>query len=156
MNHKPIIEAAGLVRVQSSEFTSMNTPAGLQRRVWGFFFISLYWCRRGRESQRELTRSSFEFLKDGEGREFVVITHDEATKNHPGGETDKQSSERETWLCSTGKPDDAFASVKQYVSKLNPLCNAFFHSSSDRDLESVTKIPFGKKTSRWASIPSAT
>ena len=70
----------------------MNTPAGLQRRVW-FFFISVYWCRRGRESQRELTRSSFKFLKDGEGREFEVMTHDEVTKNHPGGETDKQSSE---------------------------------------------------------------
>ena len=47
--------------------------------------------KRARRSKR-LTRSSFEFLKDGEGREFVVMTHDEATKNHPGGETDKQSS----------------------------------------------------------------
>ena len=130
VKHKPIIEAADLARVQSSEFTSMNTPAGLQRRVC--FFISLYWCRRGREGQRELTRSSFEFLKDGEGREFVMMTHDEATKNHPGGETDKQSSERETRLYSTGKPDDAFASVKQYVSKLNPLCNAFFQRPRPR------------------------
>ena len=41
VNHKPIIEAADLVRGKSSEFTSMNTPAGLQRRVW--FFISLDW-----------------------------------------------------------------------------------------------------------------
>ena len=30
VKHKPIIEAADLVRVQSSEFTSLNTPAGLQ------------------------------------------------------------------------------------------------------------------------------
>ena len=56
VKHKPIIVAADLVRVQSSQ----NTPAGLQRRVW--FFISLYWCTRGREGQRELTRSSFEFF----------------------------------------------------------------------------------------------
>ena len=60
------------------------------------------------------------------------MTHDEATKNHPGGETDKESSERETRLYSTGKPDDAFASVKQYVSKLNPLCNAFFQRPRPR------------------------
>ena len=108
----------------------MNTPAGLQRRVC--FFISLYWCRRGHGSQRELTRSNFEFLKEGEGRQFVVMTHDEATKNHPGGETDKQSSERVTRLYSTGKPDDAFAFAKQYFSKLNPLCNAFFQRPRPR------------------------
>ena len=54
------------------------------------------------------------------------MTHEEATKNHPGGENIKSSAERETRLYSTGEDDDAFASLKVFVSKLNPSCSAFF------------------------------
>jgi hypothetical protein len=54
------------------------------------------------------------------------MTHDEATKNHPGGENSKPSHERETRMYSTEATDDAFASLKLYVSKLNPKCTAFF------------------------------
>lgn len=54
------------------------------------------------------------------------MTHEEATKNHPGGENSKPSAERETRLYSTGADDDAFASLKLFVAKLNPFCTAFF------------------------------
>ena len=47
--------------------------------------ISLYWCRRQREGQRELSKESFQFLIDESGEEYVPMTHDEATENHPGG-----------------------------------------------------------------------
>ena len=53
------------------------------------------------------------------------MTQEEATKNHPGSENSKSSAERETRLYSTGE-DDAFASRKVFVSKLNPSCSAFF------------------------------
>lgn len=39
VKHKPVIESADLLRIKSSEFTSVNNPAGLQRRVW---FLSLF------------------------------------------------------------------------------------------------------------------
>ena len=54
------------------------------------------------------------------------MTREEATKNHPGGENSKSSAEQETRLYSTGEDDDAFASLKGFVSKLNPSCSAFF------------------------------
>ena len=54
------------------------------------------------------------------------MTHEEATKNHPGGENSKPSSKRETRLYSTEADDDAFASLKLFVAKLNPSCTAFF------------------------------
>ena len=54
------------------------------------------------------------------------MTHEEASKNHPGGENSKSSAEQETRLYSTGEDDDAFASLKGFVSKLNPSCSAFF------------------------------
>ena len=60
------------------------------------------------------------------------MTLEEATKNHPGGETSKPLAERETRLCSTGADDDAFASLKLYVSKLNPSCPAFFQKPKAR------------------------
>ena len=54
------------------------------------------------------------------------MTHEEATKNHRGGENSKPSAERETRLDSTEADDDAFASLKLFVAKLNPSCRAFF------------------------------
>ena len=64
------------------------------------FTLNLYWCRRGREDQRELTKQSFQFLKDDTGREYVSMTHDEATKNHPGGIEDLASVEKDARMLS--------------------------------------------------------
>ena len=57
-----------------------------------------------------------------------IGSHDprRSQKNHPGGENSKPSGERETRLYSTEADDDAFASLKLFVEKLNPFCTAFF------------------------------
>ena len=75
------------------------------------------------------------------------MTHEEATKNHPGGETSKPLAERETRLCRTGADDDAFASLKLYVSKLNPSCPAFFQKPNP---DSPQKTSCGMKTAHLA------
>lgn len=124
VQRKPVIVASDLEKLRTSPFLSMTTPAGLLRRTW--FYISLYWCRCGREGQRDLRRESFTFTQDASGREFAVITNGEASKFHPSGVNSKSSTEGETRLYSTGVHDDAFASLKFYVSKLNPCCTAFF------------------------------
>lgn len=115
VQRKPVILASDLEKIRTSPFLSMTTPAGLLRRTW--FYISLYWCRCGREGQRDLRRESFKFMQDSSGHEFAVITN---------GEPSKSPAERDTRLYSTGAHDDAFASLKLYVSKLNPSCTAFF------------------------------
>ena len=124
VQHKSVIVPSDLAKITASPFLSVTNPARLLRRMW--FYVSLYWCRRGREGQQDLCRDSFKFTKDANGREYAVMTHEESTKNHPGGETSKPSAERDTRLYSTGADDDAFASLKLYVSKLNPSCPAFF------------------------------
>ena len=52
--------------------------------------------------------------RDANGREYAVMTHEEPTKNHPGGENSKPSAERETRLYSTGADDDVSASQKLF------------------------------------------
>ena len=54
------------------------------------------------------------------------MRHEEATKNHPGGENSKTSHEKETRLYNIDAQDDAFASLTTFVAKLNPKCTAFF------------------------------
>ena len=103
----------------------MTTPTGLLRRTW-FYGFSLLVKTWNSEGQRDLRRDSFKFTHDANGRDYAAMTHEEATKNHPGGENSKPSAERETRLYSTGADDDAFASLKLYVEKLNPSCSAFF------------------------------
>ena len=100
VQHKPVIVPSDLAKTRASPFLSVTNPAVLLRRTW--FYVSLYWCRHGREGQRDLRRDSFKFTKDANGWEYAVMTHKEATKNHPGCETSKPSAERETRLYSTG------------------------------------------------------
>lgn len=119
VQHKPVIVVSDLEKLRTSPFLSMATPAGLLRRTW--FYVSLYWCRCGKEGQRDLRRESFKFTHDANGREFAFMTRGEATKN---GGNSKHSAE--TRLYSTGADNDAFASLKLYVSKLNPSCMSFY------------------------------
>ena len=124
VQHKPVIEQADLVKIQNSPFTSPDNPSGLLRKTW--FFVTLHWCRRGFEGQRNLRRNSFEFKVDAEGQEYVVMTHQELSKNHQGGFQENKSDEILTRLYSTGTPDDAYSCLKLYLSKLNPRQEAFY------------------------------
>lgn len=119
VQHKPVIEVSDLEKLRTSPFLSMATPAGLLRRTW--FYVSLYWCRCGKEGQRDLCRESFKFTQDANGREFAFMTRGKATKY---GGNSKYSAQ--TRLYSTGADNDAFASLKLYVSKLNPSCMSFY------------------------------
>ncbi|XP_031575437.1 uncharacterized protein LOC116309046 [Actinia tenebrosa] len=122
--HKLVIEPADVSKVKKNPFLSHENPYGLLRRVW--FIVTLYWCRRGCEGQRQLRRESFTFDLDGEGKEYATMTHEEQTKNHQGGFCDKQSYENETRLYSTGETGDSLWCLKYYLSKLNPKQQTFF------------------------------
>ena len=56
VQHKPVIEEGDLVKLRRSTAFSLNSPASLLQNVW--FHIVLFFCRRGREGQRSLTKSS--------------------------------------------------------------------------------------------------
>ena len=77
IQHKPVIVPSDLAKIRASPFLSVTNPGRLLRRMW--LYVSLYWCRRGREGQRDLRRDSSKFTKDANGREYAVMTHEEAT-----------------------------------------------------------------------------
>ena len=54
------------------------------------------------------------------------MTHDETTKNHPGGLKDVQSFEKLGRMYKTPSPMDGYTALKKYITKLNPNCDAFF------------------------------
>ena len=80
-----ILDAKLRINRRAGKENIQHKPVIVLKRTW--FYVSLYWCRRGREGQRDLRRNSFKFTKDANGREYTVMTHKEDTQNHPDGET---------------------------------------------------------------------
>jgi hypothetical protein len=109
----------------------------------------LYFCRRGREGQQELQKSSFKLEVDASGRNYVTMAHDEVSKNHPGGLKDTSSTEKYARMSETYSPNDGYKAVKLYLSKLNPKSSAFFSIPAETGR---LPIPCGTTTSRSASI----
>ena len=125
IQHKPAISEPDLQKLKVHPVLSSSTPLGLLRNVW--FHTTLYWCRRGREGQRRLTASSFTFMHDENNRPYATMTHDEASKNHPGGVGDVESFEKEGRMYkASDDPSDGYNALQVYISKMNPKCSAFF------------------------------
>ena len=61
-------------------------------------------------------------------RGYASVTHNEATKNHPGGIEDSRSTEKETRMYSKSDDPhfDGLNCLKIYLKKLNPKCEALF------------------------------
>jgi len=122
--HKPAIDEEDLQKMKTSHVLLPDNPLSLLRNVW--FHSTLYWCRRGREGQRNLKKSSFYFQIDAGGRRFVTMAHEEATKNHPGGLVDVQSYEKFGRMYEAESPTDGYKSLEKYIAKLHPDCDALF------------------------------
>ena len=125
VKHKPAIEREDLRRLRESDVISPTTPQGLLFNVW--FHVTLYFCRRGREGQRNLTKSSFLFLQDENNRWYATMAHDESSKTRQGGIDDTATNyEKLGRMYQTHHQNDGFNALRLYSSKLNPACNAFF------------------------------
>ncbi|KAK2555511.1 hypothetical protein P5673_022851 [Acropora cervicornis] len=54
------------------------------------------------------------------------MTHDETSKNHPGGLKDKSSFEKTARMYETESDTDGYRALSLYISKLNLKCEALF------------------------------
>ena len=123
VSQKPAIEEEDLQKLKSSEVLSLS-PLSSLRNVW--FHVVLFFCRRGLEGQRSLTANSFKFKTDVAGRNYATMSHNELSKNHPGGLKDVESTEKEARMYETEDQGDGYKAFKLYLKKVNPKCTAFF------------------------------
>ena len=142
--HKPVIEDEDLRKLRESSAISPNNPLSLLRNVW--FHVILFFCRRGREGQRSLTRSSFKFDTDASGRRYATMAHDEASKNHPGGLKDKSSNEKLARMYEGNHQHDGYKALILYMSKLHPDYQSFFQYPK-RNWKPSDEVGF--KTVHW-------
>ena len=70
--------------------------------------------------------SSFKFETDAAGRNYATMSHDELSKNHPGGLKDVESTEKEARMYGTKDQGDGYKALKLCLQKVNPKCTAFF------------------------------
>ena len=120
--HKPAIGSENLMKLKTSPAIALSNPLSLLCNVW--FHVVLFFCRRGREGQRQLKKMSFKFEVDASGRRFVTMAHDEVTKNHPGGVSDVPSTDKLARMYETREENDGYKALKSYMAKLHPQCDA--------------------------------
>ena len=124
VKNKPPIENEDLMKLKSSSVLALSNPLALLRNVW--FHVVLFFCRRGREGQRQLKKSSFKFEVDPTGRNYATMAHDEATKNYPGGVADAPSAEKYARMYKTEDVNDGYKALRLCLSKLSSKCESFF------------------------------
>lgn len=106
-----------------------KSPTQLQNTVW--FYISLYFGKRGRENQRKMTKQMLVLRATPDGRQFYEINRSVAgalpsTKNHQGGITDEEDESNGKMFECPGSARCPVQTVKNYILHLNPEAEFFF------------------------------
>lgn len=66
VTHKPALESEDLMKLKTWPAIALSNPLALLNNVW--FNVVLFFCRRGREGQRQFEKTSFKFEVDASGR----------------------------------------------------------------------------------------
>ncbi|XP_063952768.1 uncharacterized protein LOC135153558 [Lytechinus pictus] len=123
VDHKEPITKDDFLKIKSSTVTDVNTPKGLQNKV--FMDIMMHLCNRGRENLRNFSEKDFVVVKDSTNEKYVYLATDKLTKDHRGESLDDSRSQQGR-MYQTHKPDCRVKTFELYVSHLNPACEDFF------------------------------
>jgi len=98
VTHKPVISKEDMIKLKNTPALSRITSSTLLNAVWFLCHQLLV-----PERQRRITtaNASFAFAYDAKREKCANMTHEEASKNHPGGEKSKPYRERQTRLFGT-------------------------------------------------------
>lgn len=140
VQHHSSIQPEDIKKCYDSGIFDESTPTSLLRVNW--FNISLFFCRRGRENQRNLKKTSFVMQKDANNNEYIEMTEEEKTKNHPGGLGDK-ADEGDPKMFSNGGKHCPVQYFKKLLTVLNPGEEALFQRPK-RNFVSTDKVWFEK------------
>ena len=142
----PPISKGDMEKLAQSGVLKTEDPRSLQRMV--FFNLQYYFCRRGREGNRGLSKEDFKILCDDVGREYVAMNYKEHSKNHQGTLSNNFQSDKR--MYATGGESCPVASYRKYISKLNPKCECLYQRPkgvvSEDDLIWYDNAPVGHNT----------
>jgi hypothetical protein len=119
--HKPCIGDGDMEKLGQYFSAWNNNPSVLVEACW--FYLCFHFGRRGREGWAVMTKDTFVVKQDTEGHEYVTPTVTETTKNHQGGNKQKDIDYSDQRMY--GPAVDIF---KFYISKLNPKSNRLFQT----------------------------
>ena len=147
--HKKPISKEQMKRLfDSSELGPANSmnPAQLQRTAC--LYLGLFFGRKGRENQRQLTPTMLSLRKPPQGVEYYELNRSQpgslpATKNHQGGLEDAEDESDAKIFSVPGSERCAVKTIKNYFAHLNQASDDLFQRP--RDSESAKFNPMGEK-----------
>ena len=97
-------------------------PAQLQRTAW--FYLGIYFGRRGRENQREIIPAMLALRATPQGEEYFELNREfpgslPATKNHQGGLSDAEDESDAKIFAVPESTKCPVKTMKNYLSHLN-------------------------------------
>ena len=115
---------------------STKNPSQLQRTAWSY--IIFFFGKTGRENQCNLKKSTLVLWKTTDGREYFEIDKKIQsavlpTKNHQGGLQDNENESDGKCFASPDSPWCPVATLKAYLSHLNPLNKSLFQDQAATD-----------------------
>ena len=108
---------------QLGEATTTN-PTQLLRTAW--FYVTLYFGKRGRESQRKLEKQMLCLRQTPEGRRYYELRAVLSTKNHQGGLRDNANESDGKMFEVKGSSRCPVQSVENYLRHLHPELSCLF------------------------------
>ena len=123
--HKKAISKQQVEKLfQSGELGPADTkdPAQLQRTAW--FYLGVYFGRRGRENQRDMKPAMLALRATPQGEEFPGSLP--ATKNHQGGLSDVEDESDAKIFAVPESAKCPVKTIKNYLSHLNPKLDCLF------------------------------
>ena len=130
--HKETLTRGIIVKLfQSGQLgpADKKNPLQLQNTVW--FYVSLYFGKRGRENQRKMTKPMLVLRTTPNCHHYYEVNHSMAgvlpsTKNHQGRIQDGEDESNAKMFELPGSPRCPVQTVKSYLLHLHPDADFFY------------------------------
>ena len=120
--HKKIITDIDMQKI-ATYLLAVDDAQVLQYKVW--YSLGVHFVSQGLEFQRQLTLSSFLFLKDDKGRVYVTLSHKTQQKNAQGSLSDSEAIS-DKHMYSTGDVDCPVSALRKFMCHCDPSAPALF------------------------------
>ena len=115
--HKQALEREDVEQLFTAKQLGNDTPESLLQTAW--FYLMLYFGKRGRENQRNMVKEDIVFGKTANGLEYIAL-RERATKNHPGGLRDNEDNSQAVMCEWPDNPEVSSQMYKEVFGKAKP------------------------------------